>query len=81
MPYIGTFHTLLKINIQHFAMNFVKLYFDSFEIKSYFSYNDPIPDDFKSSLVYQCTSTRCSSSYNGRTCCHFKTRIEEHQKE
>ena len=32
----------------------------------------------KSFLAYKFTS--CSSSYIGETCCHFKTRIEEHIK-
>ena len=41
---------------------------------------DSIPDDFKSFLVYKFTCASCSSSYIGETCCHFKTRIEEHIK-
>ena len=31
----------------------IKLVFNSFKIKSYFSYKDPIPDDLKSFLVYK----------------------------
>ena len=57
-----------------------KLVFNSFKIKSCFSYKDPIPDDLKSFVVYQFTCASCSSSYIGKTCCHFKTRIEEHIK-
>ena len=34
----------------------------------------------KSFLVYKFTCASCSSSYIGETCCHFKTRIEEHIK-
>ena len=37
-------------------------------------------DDLKSFLVYKFTCASCSSSYNGKTCRHFKTRIEEHIK-
>ena len=44
----------------------------------YFSYKDPIPDDFKSFLVYKFTCASCTSSYIGETYRHFKTRIEEH---
>ena len=55
----------------------IKLVFNSFKIKSYFSYNDPIPNDLKSFLVYKFTCANCSSSYIGETCRHFKTRIEE----
>ena len=58
----------------------IKLVFNSFKIKNYFSYKDPIPNDLKSFLVYKFTCASCSSSYIGETCCHFKTRIEEHIK-
>ena len=61
----------------------IKLVFNSFKIKNYFSYKDPIPNDLKSFLVYKFTSascTSCSSSYIGETCPHFKNRIEEHIK-
>ena len=58
----------------------MKLVFNSFKIKNYFSYKDPIPDDLKSFLVYKFTCASCSSSYIGETCRHFKTRIEEHIK-
>ena len=57
----------------------MKLVFNSFKIKNYFSNKDPIPNDLKSSLVYKFTCASCSSSYIGETC-HFKTRIEEHIK-
>ena len=58
----------------------IKLVFNSFKIKSYFSYKDPISDDVKSFLVYKFTCANCSSSYTGKTCRHFKTRIEERIK-
>ena len=41
------------------------------------SYKDQIPDDLKSFLVYKFTCASCSSSYIGKTCHHFKTRIKE----
>ena len=53
----------------------VKLVFTSFNIKNYFSYKDQIRDDLKSFLVYKFTCASCSSSYIGKTCHHFKTRI------
>ena len=56
------------------------LVFTSFKIKNYFSYEDPIPDDLKSFLVYKFTCASCSSSYIGETCRHFKARIEQHIK-
>ena len=55
-----------------------KLVFNSFKIKSYFSYKYPIPNDFTFSLVYKFTCASCSSSYIGEISRHFKTRIEEH---
>ena len=68
--------------MQHFSKeNFnIELLFNSFKVKKYFSYKDPIPNDLKSFLVYQFTCVSCSSSYIGKTCCHFKTKIEEHIK-
>ena len=57
-----------------------KKVFNSFKIKSYFSYKDPIPDDLKSFLIYKFTCASCSSGFIGETCHHFKTRIGEHIK-
>ena len=50
------------------------------KIKNYSSYKDPIPNDLRSSLVYKLAYVSCSSSYIGKTCRHFKTRIEKHIK-
>ena len=58
----------------------IKLVFTTFKIENYFSYKDPIPNDLNSPLVYKFTCASCSSSYIGKTCCHFKTMIEEHIK-
>ena len=41
------------------------------------SCKNPIPNDLKFVLVYKFFCARCSSSYIGKTCRHFKTRIEE----
>ena len=75
-------HHILKINFQtikeflqkNFNTNQV---FPSFKIKNYVFYQDPIPDDLKSSLVYKFS---CSFSYIGETYRHFQIRIEEHIK-
>ena len=72
---------LLKPYKEFYKENFnIKLVFNPFKIKNYFSYKDPIPNDLKSFLVYKFTCASCSSSYIGETCRHFKTRIEEHIK-
>ena len=54
----------------------IKVVFNSFKVKNYFSYKDPIPNDLKSFLVYKFTCASCSSSYIGETCHNFKIRIE-----
>ena len=58
----------------------IKLVFNSFKFKNYFSYKDPITNALESFLVYKFTSASCSSHYIGKTCHHFKPRIEEHIK-
>ena len=58
----------------------IKLVFDSFKVKNYFSYKDPILNDLKSFLVFKFTCASCSSSYIGETFRHFKTRIEDNIK-
>ena len=77
-------YTISKINFWNFAKSFVnfniKLVFNSFKIKNYFFYNDPIPNNFKSFLVYKFSCDSCSFSYIDKTCRHFKNRIEEHIK-
>ena len=86
LPYIGKLshhikNKLPKLCKEFFKENFnIKVVFKSFKIKSYISYEDPIPDGLKSFLVYKFTCASCSSSYIGETCRHFKTRIEEHIK-
>ena len=86
LSYIGNLshhikNKLLKLCKEFYKENFtIKLVFNSFKIKNYFSYKDRIHDDLKSFLVYNFTCASCSSSCIGETCCHFKTRIEEHIK-
>ena len=58
----------------------MKLVFNSFKIENYFSYKDPIINDFKSLLVYNFACASSSSSYIGETCRHFKRRIEKRIK-
>ena len=79
---------LSSVNLggRHFCKEFckenfnIKLVFNSFKNKNYFSCKNPIPNDLKSFLVYKFTCASCSSSYIGETCHHFKTRVEEHIK-
>ena len=80
LPYIGKLSHHIKNKLSKLCKDFFKenfninLVFTSFNIKNYFSYNDLIPDDLKSSLLYKFTRASCSSVYIGETCHHFKTR-------
>ena len=86
LPYIDNLSHHIKNKLSKLCKEFckenfnIKLVFNSFKIKNYFSNKDPIPDDLKSFLAYKFTYASCSSSYIGETCRHFKTRIEEHIK-
>ena len=86
LPYIGNLSQHIKNKLSKLCKEFckenfnIKLVFNSFKIKNNFSHNDPILDDLKYFLTDKITCAGCSSSYIGETCCHFKTRIEEHIK-
>ena len=77
LPYIGNLSHNIKIKLWKLCKEFckenfnIKLVFNSFKIKNYFSYKDPIRNDFKSCLVYKFTCASCSSSYIVKTSCHF----------
>ena len=86
LRYVGNLSHHIKNELPELCKEFckenfnIKLVFNSFKIKSYFSYEDRIPIDLKSFLVYKFTCANCSSSYIDKTCRHFKTRIEKHIK-
>ena len=86
LPYISNLSWHIKNKFSKLCKEFckenfnIKLVFNLFTIKIYFSYKDPIPDDLKSFLVYKFTCASSSSTYTGKTCRHFKTKIEEHIK-
>ena len=58
LPYIGNLSHHIKNKLSKLCKEFckenvnIKLGFNSLEIKNYFSYKDPIPDDLKSFQVY-----------------------------
>ena len=78
LPYISNFSHHIKNKTSKLCKEFckenfnIKLVFNSFQIKNYFSNKDPIPNDLKSFLVFKFTCASCSSSYVGGTCRHFK---------
>ena len=86
LPYIGNLSHHIKNKLSKLCKEFckenfnIKLVFNSFKIKNYFSYKDPISNDLKSFLVYKFTCASCTSNYICKTCRHFKTRIKEHMK-
>ena len=75
LSYIGNHpikNKMSKLCKEFYKENFnMKLVFNSFKIKNYFSYKDTIPDDLKSFLVYKCNGASCSSSYIGENFCSF----------
>ena len=68
LPYIGNLSHHIKNKLSKLCKEFckenfnIKLVFNSFKIKSYFAYKDPIPNDLKSFLVYKFTCDSCISS-------------------
>ena len=86
LPCIGNLLHHIKIKLLKLCKEFckenfkIKLVFNSFKIKNYFWYRDPVPNDLRSFLVYKFTWASCSPSYIGETCRHFKIRIEENIK-
>ena len=84
LPYISKLSHHIKNKLSKLCKEFCKenfnimLVFNSFKIKNYFANKDRIANDSKSLQVYKFTCVRCSSSYIGETCYHFKIRIEEH---
>ena len=82
----AAFHAHIKNKLSKLCKEFcqenfnINLVFNSFKIKNYFAYKDPIPNNLKFLVVYKFACASCSSSYIGETCRHFKTRIEEHIK-
>ena len=86
LPYISNLSHHIKLKLSKLYKEFskenfnIKLVFNLFKIKNYFSQKDPIPKQLKSFFVYKFTCANCSCSYIGETCCHFKTRIDERIK-
>ena len=81
LPYIGNlshhFKKKLKLCKEFCNGNFnIKLVFNSFKTKDYFSYKDPTPDDLKSFIICKLACASCSCSYVGENYRHSKTRIE-----
>ena len=68
LPYIGNLSHHIKNKISKLCKEFckenfnIKLVFNSFTIKHYFSYKDLILDDLKCFLVYKFTCASCSSA-------------------
>ena len=76
LPYISNLSHHIKNKLSKFCKEFckesfhIKLVFNSFKIKNYFSYKNPILNDLESFILYKF----------GETCRHFKTKIEKHIK-
>ena len=83
LPYISNLSHHIKNKLSKFCKEFckenfnIRLVFNSFKLKNYFSYEDPIPNKLKFFLVYKFTCASCCSRYIGKTCGHLKTWIQE----
>ena len=68
LPYIGNLSHHIKNKLSKLCKEFckesfnIKLVFNSFKIKNYFPFIDPIPNELKSFLVYKFTCASCSSN-------------------
>ena len=86
LTHIGNLSHHIKIKLSKLRKEFcketfnIKLVFNSFKVKNYFSNKDLISNDLKSFLAYKFTCASCSSSHIDETCRYFKTRVEEHIK-
>ena len=84
LPYIGEFSDTIKNRINSVYKRFCKtdkriqIVFNISKIRDYFSTKDPIPECFRSFVVYQFTCANCGIRYVGRTHKHFNSRIKEH---
>ena len=75
-PYIWKYSEQVQKKLSKICKQFCKDA-DLSKINNYFSTKDKTPYFLKSSLVYEFVCGRCNSCYIGKTCCHFKTRINE----
>ena len=66
------FKTFCKDNVR------VNVVFTVCKVRNYFSTKDPIPECFKSNVVYSFSCPRCKSCYVGRTHTHYDTRRIQH---
>ena len=82
LPYIGNLSHHSKNKLLKLCKEFCKKHFnfECFLIHSKLKTILQIKTQFLTSWIYKFTCVSCSSNYNGESCCHFKTRIEEHIK-
>ena len=59
-----------------------KVVYNSAKLSQYFNVKDPVPQKYKSDLVYKCTCPQidCNESYVGETERRFEERIIDHDK-
>ena len=59
-----------------------KVVYNSAKVSQYFNVKDPVPQKYKSDLVYKCTCPEidCKESYIGETESCFEERITDHNK-
>ena len=85
LPYIGKHSEQVQKKLSKICKQFckdadLKVVFTSLKINNYFSTKDKTHYFLKTFLVYKFVCARCNSCYIGKTCCHIKTRVDEHVK-
>ena len=84
LPYVGEFSGIAKNRIIKLYKWFckpekqIRLVFSISKIRDYFSTKDPIPECFRSFVIYEFKCANSGIRYVGRTHKHFDTRIKEH---
>ena len=83
LPHIGMFSDLTQTKLNSIISKYyknvqVKLVFNSFKIRCFFSVKDSIPSLLKSRVFYQFKCESCNACYIWETSSHFQTRVFEH---
>ena len=85
LPFLAKISALIKSGLTRSLQKRVpfckvKIVFKtSTRLKSYFSFEDVVPESLCSCQIYNFTCRSCNASYTGKTFRHMKVRVSEHQ--
>ena len=72
---IGHSSVVTQKKILHFIKSY---FFSSFKIGNLFGVKDPIPDEFRSCVVYKFAFAGCNACCVGETTRHFSSHVRDH---